>query len=184
VPSLNSHFRVVLVDVLVEFRERVDGRRWYRPQVILELEDGLAIAGHVHLIVGVLEYVDLVLVGEDTRGRLAHAEALLGDVALAEVAARKLSRGHGEGLARQLVQVRARLRGLLLLRLVRQPVHDLVVQDVEAHGRQGHAGHYVAGAKPDGKIARLEGVVARIGARYHVTEAYRTQAHEAKVARI
>lgn len=175
-----SHLRVLLVvELFLDFRERVDRRS----QVVLELEDGLAVACDVDLIVGVLQYVDLVLVGEDARRGLA--EALLRDVAVADIVAGKLSRGQGERIGGELVHARARLRqDLLLLRLVIQSVDDLVVEDVEAHGGQRHAEHYVARAEPDRRVASLLEAVARIGTRYQVSEPDCAQAHETEVARV
>lgn len=60
-----------------------------------------------------------------------------------------------------------------------EPVHDLVVDDVEAHGGQGHAGHDVDGAEPDCCVGVVvgEGVVAR----HHVAEADGGEAHEAEI---
>lgn len=154
--------------------------------MVLELKDGLAVPGDVDLVVGVLEDVDLVVVSEH-RWWLAHAQTLLGDVAVAEVAARKLSRGHGEGVAsRQLVHARARLDhvhvDLVLVRLVRPAVSYLVVEYVEAHRCQGHARHYVTRAEPNRHVARFRySIRVWVGARHYVTESNRAQAHEAKV---
>jgi len=67
---------------------------------------------------------------------------------------------------------------------VTQPVYDLVVDDVEAHRRQGHSRHYVAGAEPDRHVSRVGGDVARIGTGHHIAEADSTQAHEAEIARV
>lgn len=56
-----------------------------------------------------------------------------------------------------------------------QPMRNLLVQHAEAHGRQCHADHYVAGAKPGG------GGRLFVQAGHHVAEANGRQAHEAKV---
>ena len=64
---------------------------------------------------------------------------LVGAVPVAQIARRKLSRGQSERIRRQLVYGRARLHRLRLVCLVTQPMDNFVVEDVEAHRRQGHS---------------------------------------------
>lgn len=52
---------------------------------------------------------------------------------------------------------------------------DLIVNHVEAHGRQGHARHDVHAAEPDGRWILV------VRARDHVAEANGGQTHEAEV---
>lgn len=121
--------------------------------------------------------------GEQAGGWFCAAYVILvGAIPVAQVARRKLSRGQREGVRRQFVHARARLHRLGLLHLVAQPVDDLVVEDVEAHRRQSHSGHYVAGAEPNGHVPRLVEVLPGVGTGYHVAEPDSAQAHEAEVA--
>lgn len=121
--------------------------------------------------------------GEQAGRRLCSAYVILvGAVPVAQVARRKLSRGQRKGVRRQLVHARAGFHRLRLLHLMAQPVDDLVVEDVEAHRRQGHSGHYVAGAEPNGHVPRLVKALAGVGTGNHVAEPDRAQAHEAEVA--
>lgn len=108
--------------------------------MILELQDRLAVSSDIHLIEGILQDVDLVLVREYIGGWFrATYIVLVGAVPVAQIARRKLSRGQREGVGRQLVHGRARLHRLWLVRLVTQSMDDLVVQNVEAHRCQGHS---------------------------------------------
>lgn len=177
-----SHLRVFL-GLLVDLRQHVNGGD--RRDVVLELQDRLAVPGDVHLIERVLQYVDLVLVREYVGGWFrATYIVLVGAVPVAQIARRKLSRGQRERVGRQLVHGRARLHRLRLVRLVGQPVDDLVVQNIEAHRRQRHPRHYVAGAEPDCHVFRAEQGVARVRTGHHVAEADGAQAHEAEIARV
>lgn len=69
--------------------------------MILELQDRLAISGNVHLIEGVLQDVDFVLVRKYI-GRWFSATyiVLVGAVPVAQIARRKLSRGQRERIRR------------------------------------------------------------------------------------
>lgn len=122
--------------------------------MILEFQDRLAISSNVHLIEGIFQDVDLVFVREYI-GRWFRATyiVLVGAVPVAQIARRKLSRGQRERVRRQLVYGRAWLHRLRLVRLVTQPMDDLVVEDVEAHRRQGHSRHYIAGTEPDRHVS-------------------------------
>lgn len=62
--------------------------------------------------------------------------------------------------------------------VVGDPVHQLVVDDVEAHRGQRHARYYVDGAEPDGGGRTA---VDRIEGGHRIAEADRRQAHEAEV---
>lgn len=86
-----SHLGVFL-DLFVDLRQHVDTRN--RRDVILEFQNRLAVSGDVHLIERVLQYIDLVLVGEQAGRRLCLANVVIvGAVPVAQVARRKLSRG-------------------------------------------------------------------------------------------
>lgn len=67
-------------------------------------------------------------------------------------------------------------RGDLLGRL---PMDDFVVDHVEAHGGERHAGHDVDGAEPYGGVGLV--VEERIGTGHHVAEPYGGETHEAEV---
>lgn len=109
-----SHFGVLL-GLLVDLWQHVDTRN--RRNVILEFQNRFAVSGDVHLVESVLQYIDLVLVGEQA-GRWFRSPHIVVVGAVAQVARRKLSRGEGEGIGGQLVHARAGLNRLLLLRLM------------------------------------------------------------------
>lgn len=93
-----SHFRIFLA-LFVDLGQHIDGRN--RRHVILELQDRLAISSDVHLIEGVLQNVDLVLVREYIGGWFcATYIVLVGAVSMAQIARRKLSRGQRERVRR------------------------------------------------------------------------------------
>lgn len=114
-------------------------------------------------------------------GRRIAAQTLLRDVSVIKRARWKLSRGKGERVGCQLVDARAGLDCIVFVAMVAQSVNYLILDDVEAHGGQGHARHYVTGTKPYCQVAGLVQVVVRIGTWYHITEPNGAQAHEAKV---
>jgi len=155
--------------------------------VVLELEDRLAVSGDVHLVEGILEDINLVLVREYVaRWFRATYAVFVGAVPVAQIGRWKLSRGQRERVGRQFVDGRARLHRLGLVRLVAHTMDDLVVEDVEAHCRQRHPQHYVDGAEPDGGVPRVGGGEAAPGIRagHHIAEADGAQAHEAEIARV
>lgn len=69
--------------------------------MVLELQDRLAVSGDVHLIEGVLQNVDLILVREYIGGWFrATYIVLVSAVPVAQIARRKLSRGQRERIRR------------------------------------------------------------------------------------
>lgn len=69
--------------------------------MILEFQDRLAVFGNVHLIEGVFQNVDLILVSEYIGGWFrATYIVLVGAVPMAQIAWRKLSRGQRKRVRR------------------------------------------------------------------------------------